>query len=194
MLYVYSKAYFIFAVFLSIALMVGSSSAAQELVVHRFNVTENLEGFSAGRASLAYQTDIIREGGQTGNLEVKINADSTWANIVIRDRSLNNPHPNWLTDWTSYGKISGWFFFDELETIPDHKGVTVRIGGSRDSQIIILKSELQIGWNYIEVDLLSIMGDQADNLANMDSTMLELIVDKEGIFLIDEIQLIKTVD
>ena len=110
MLYVYSKAYFIFAVFLSIALMVGSSSAAQELVVHRFNITANLEGLSAGRATLAYQTDIVREGGQAGNLEVNINADSTWANIVIRDRSLNNPHPNWLNDWNSYGKISGWFF------------------------------------------------------------------------------------
>lgn len=175
---------------LSVVLLVSISTVGAESLTHIFTINENLSGFSARNADINYEVNIIRDGS-TGGIRVNIFEGMGYANLAVRDSSVENSHPDWMTDWTAFDKITAWIYFDELETMPENKGVAIRVGGNKGTQAMTMKSELKVGWNYIEADLLALVDGQVTNLADMDSSMIEFVVDKNGMYIVDEIQLVK---
>lgn len=155
---------------------------------HEFSIDEELKGFSIiNGATLGYQTEIIRDG-ELGNLSVETREGQSYSGVWVS----GNTHPDWVIDWTLYDKIAAYVYLDEIETIAEGKGIAIRIGDNKGTQVYNL--ELKEGWNYIEADLLALVGNDATKLENMTGANFQIIADKKGTFIVDDIQLVRDVD
>lgn len=165
-------------------------NASAKSRTYSLKINKQLDGFSSRNGSLSLEQEIFRENNKANSVRVDILPENTYASLMILNKNSSDAHPDWLTDWTPYDRISTWIYFDELDTVPANKGVTVRLGGNKSLQIIVPKSELRIGWNHIEVELSQLVAGQTEILQNMEDIVLEFIVDKQETFIVNEIQLV----
>lgn len=155
---------------------------------HELSINEELKGFSAiNGATLAYQTDIIREK-EVGSIEVETREGQSYSGVWIK----GDTHPDWLSNWTPYDKIAVWVYLDEIESIAESKGIAIRIQDNKGTQVYNL--ELEEGWNYIEADLMVLVGNEAVKLEDMDNGSLQIIVDKKGTIIVGGINLVRNID
>lgn len=79
-------------------------------------------------------------------------------------RIQRSPHPQWPADWTKLEKFTFWVYIEDASLMSsDLEYVLATPAGNKTKNFTLVN-----GWNFCEVNIPELAGDDLDKLVNMD--------------------------
>lgn len=118
-------------------------------------------GFGSDKGTIEINEDA--EFIKTGERSIKfVNQADTKSCLRIQ----RSPHPDWPADWTQFERMSFWIYFDDVDSLNNVEYILTTPAGEKKKSWA--KDDLVNGWNYCEVNIPELAGDDLDKLVNMD--------------------------
>lgn len=155
-------------------------------LAHQIGIYDGLQGFQGDATTIEYNTD--PKYIKSGDGSLKATTDSSGKGVRINRHS---DHPDWITDWTPYDKLTAWVYIEDISQLNEN-AFTFRVYVDPQKNHGWSASELENGWNLLEVDLKSLLDEEI--LKDMSNIFVELIIRASGetvTVYIDEILLVK---
>lgn len=144
--------------------------------VHNFNINDSATGFTADKvAAPTINTDpqYIKSGDKSLKFETGINTSSA----VRINRTV---HPDWIQDWSDYDSMGCWFYVAEEDMSKLREdAVEFTIQGPTITKRAhkFMLADLKAGWNFLNVNLVELMGDEAGLRNDMGNKNRDYLID-----------------
>ena len=140
----------------------------------KLTIDENMTGISHEKGT-SVEINEDAEFIKTGERSIKfVNQADTKSCLRIQ----RSPHPDWPADWTQFERMSFWIYFDDVDSLNNVEYILSTPAGEKKKSWA--KDDLVNGWNYCEVNIPELAGDDLDKLVNMDD-----VSDNKGSYFLD---------